>query len=338
MQFLYPEWLNGFWLLIAVLVFFVWTARRKQKLLSQFADSETAQFLTRSHSRGKERFKQGLVLMALSLLVLTLAQPQWGEIKKEIKRQGVEIIFLVDTSLSMLAEDVPPSRIEKAKLELKSFLRSLKGDRIGIVTFAGSGFIQSPLTLDYDAFLLFANSIRVGYIPDAGTSLSEAIRSAIKAFPESKQKNHVMILLSDGEDLEGNTDAAITMAQEANIRIYAIGIGTQDGAPIPLRSENKKISGYKKDRSGEVVITKLNEDLLKQISDKTGGLYIQASPSGREIDWIYQHTQNLEKKEFKQRLVVERENHYQFFLAFAVFLLLLEMLMNPTKQMEKSHV
>jgi len=338
MQFLHPGWLNGLWFIPLLVFFFVWTGRRKRKLLEKFAEWRTMELLGESHSHTKERLKKGLLVTVLALLMITLAQPQWGNEKKQIQRKGVEIIFLVDSSLSMLAEDAIPSRIEKAKLEMKSFLRQLKGDRVGIVTFAGSGFIQSPLTLDYDAFLLFVNSIQVGYIPDAGTSLSEAIRMAIKAFPKTKQKNQVIVLLSDGEDLEGNVEPAVKMAKEANIRIYSIGIGTKEGAPIPLRSEQGKVSGYKKDRSGEVVITKLNEELLTQISEQTGGLYSQATPSEREIEWIYQHTQNLEKKDFKQRLIVERENHFQFFLAIALLVLFAEAIINDIKkQTQKLH-
>ena len=337
MQFFHPEWLSSLWLVILVFLFFIWIGRRKHKLLEKFAAWQTLKLLSQSHSLTKERVKKGLFLVVLTLLIITLAQPQWGETKKEVQRKGMEIIFLVDTSLSMLAEDIHPSRIEKAKLEMKAFLRQLKGDRIGIVTFAGSGFIQSPLTLDYDTFLLFVNSIQVGYIPDAGTSLSEAIRSAVKAFPKMKQKNHIIILLSDGEDLEGNVESAVKMAREAKVRIYSIGIGTKEGAPIPLRSDNGKVSGYKKDRSGEVVITKLNEGLLTQIAEQTGGLYAQVSPSEREIGWIYQHTQNLEKKEFKQKLVVERENHFQLFLGVALLVLLSEMLIGNIKRIQKTY-
>ena len=337
MQFYHPEWLNGFWFVALALFFLIWAGRRKRGLLLKFAEWRTLQFLSQSHSPSKERLKKVLLLIILIFLVITLAQPQWGNAKKEIQRKGVEIIFLVDTSLSMLAEDASPSRIEKAKLEMKSFLRQLKGDRVGIVTFAGSGFIQSPLTLDYDAFLLFVNSIQVGYIPDAGTSLSEAIQTAIKSFPKTKQKNHVVVLLSDGEDLEGNVAAATKAAHDANVRIYAVGIGTKEGAPIPLRSDQGKVSGYKKDRAGDVVITKLNEELLTQIAKETGGIYTPATPSEREVEWIYQHTQNLEKKEFKQRVIVERENHFQFFLAVAIIMLLLETLINDRKQGEKAY-
>ena len=218
---------------------------------------------------------------------------------------------------------------------MKSFLRELKGDRIGLVTFAGSGFIQSPLTLDYDAFLLFANSIQVGYIPDAGTSLREAIQASIKGFQKSKQKTHVVILLSDGEDLEGEVEQAIKTARDSGIKIYAIGVGTKEGSPIPLRSEQGKVSGYKKDRAGEVVITKLNEALLNQITRETGGLYFPSTPSEREIEWIYKHIQGLEKKEFKQKLVIERENHFQFFLGLSIIVLFLETVINEVKNEEK---
>ncbi|OGW79562.1 MAG: hypothetical protein A3G33_07135 [Omnitrophica bacterium RIFCSPLOWO2_12_FULL_44_17] len=337
MQLVYPEWLNGLWLVAGLFLFYGWTQRRKRQMLQYFGNWQTLKSLTESHSRQKEWAKKILLMVILTLLIIAVAQPQWGEVKKEVKRKGIEIVFLLDTSLSMRAEDVSPSRIERAKIIMKSFLRELKGDRVGIVTFAGSGFIQSPLTLDYDAFLLFANSIQVGYIPDPGTSLGEAIKTAIKAFPENKQKNHTMVLLSDGENLEGAVDFAIQAAQSANIRIYTVGLGTPDGAPIPLRSEQgEQVTGYKKDKQGQVVITKLNEQLLKDISEKTKGVYFLATPDGREVDWIYQHMQNIEKKELKQRVVVEREEHFQAFLGLAVFLLIIEMLLSET-QKAKAH-
>ena len=332
MQFFRPEWFQASWFVLIVFVLFLWAGRRKKKYLNNFAQPETLAHLTPLHSPTKERLKKGLILCTLAPLVLTLTQPQWGDIKKEIRRKGVEIIFLVDTSLSMLAEDTRPNRIEKARLVMKSFIRLLKGDRVGIVAFAGSGFVQSPLTLDYDAFLLFANSLRVGYIPDAGTSLSEAIRTAVKSFPETKKKHQAVILLSDGEHQAGDLVSAIESAKENHVRIYAIGVGTRDGAPIPLRSEDGKVAGYKKDRMGQIVITKLNESLLQKIAEETGGLYLPATGGGQEIGWIRDHMENLEKKEFKQRLVVEREDHFQTFLGGAIFLLFFEMLLGEVKR------
>jgi len=338
MQFIHPEWFHGFWLIAGLIFFFIWAEKRKRKRLERFGEWSTIKLLIPSHSEVKAWLKKVLLILVLSLLIFTLTQPQWGETKKQLQRKGIDVMFLVDTSLSMLAEDVVPNRINKAKLEMKALLNELKGDRIGIVTFAGSGFIQSPLTLDYDAFLLFANSIQVGYIPDPGTSLSEAIRIALKAFPKQKAKNQVILLISDGEHHEGDVESAIKLASEAPVRIYTIGTGTKEGAPIPLRSGEGKISGYKKDRAGEIVITKLNEELLTKIAKQTGGLYFPASPSSREIDYIYQHMQNLEKQEFKQQVVVERENHFQIFLIFAITFLSLEMLISEIKKEKKVYV
>ncbi len=338
MQFIHPEWFHGFWLIAGLIFFFIWAEKRKRKRLERFGEWSTIKLLIPSHSEVKAWLKKVLLILVLSLLIFTLTQPQWGETKKQLQRKGIDVMFLVDTSLSMLAEDVVPNRINKAKLEMKALLNELKGDRIGIVTFAGSGFIQSPLTLDYDAFLLFANSIQVGYIPDPGTSLSEAIRIALKAFPKKKVKNQVILLISDGEHHEGDVESAIKLANEAQVRIYTIGTGTKEGAPIPLRSGEGKVGGYKKDRAGEIVITKLNEELLTKIVKQTGGLYFPATPSGREIDYIYQHMQNLEKQEFKQQVVVERENHFQIFLIFAITFLSLEMLISEIKREKKVYV
>ncbi len=335
MQFIHPAWFHGFWLIGALVLFFVFAEERKRKLIGRFGEWRTVKFLISGHSDTKSWLKKSLLIFCLSLMVFTLTQPQWGQEKKQLQRKGLDILFLVDTSLSMLAEDVPPNRIGQAKLEMKHFLNLLKGDRIGIVTFAGSGFIQSPLTLDYDAFMLFTNSIQVGYIPDPGTSLSEAIRIALKGFSKKKIKNQVIVMISDGEHHEGDVEAAIKLANEAQVRIYTIGTGTKEGAPIPLRSAEGKVSGYKKDRAGEIVITKLNEDLLIKIAKETGSLNFPATPSGREIDYIYQHMQNLEKQEFKQRVVVERENHFQLFLIFAIIFIVLEMLIDEVKRAKK---
>ncbi len=337
-QFIHPQWFHGFWLIGALIIFLIGSEQIKRKKLDRFGEWKTMKLLMSSHSDAKGWVKKALLILSGSLLILALTQPQWGESKKQLQRKGLDIMFLVDTSLSMLAEDIPPSRIGKAKLEMKGFLNQLKGDRIGIVTFAGSGFIQSPLTLDYDAFLLFSNSIQVGYIPDPGTSLSEAIRISLKAFPKKKAKNQVILMISDGEHHEGDVESAIKLANETQVRIYTIGTGTKEGAPIPLRSAEGKVSGYKKDRSGEIVITKLNDELLTKIAKQTGGLYFPSSPGGREIDYIYRHMQNLEKQDFKQQIIVERENHFQIFLIFALICLIFEMLISELKKENKIYV
>ena len=161
--------------------------------------------------------------------------------------------------------------------------------------------------------------------------MADAFDPAVKAFPDAKQKHHVIIILSDGEDFEGSVDQAIKTAKEANARIYTIGLGSKEGEPIPLKDTYGKISGYKKDKHGQVVITKLNETLLKQIAEETGGIYFEAAPGEKEVEWIYQHMKNIDRKDFKQRQVTEKEDHYQFFLGLALILFMLETMIGERK-------
>ena len=332
MQFYEPERLQLLWLVPIVIALFIFANQRKNKLLHLFGELGTVKKLIESHSPEKLFWKAVLLTVTLTLVIITLAQPQWGQEKKQLKRKGIDLIFMVDTSLSMLAQDVRPSRIEKAKFLMKSFLKELKGDRVGIVTFAGSGFLQSPLTLDYSAFQLFANSIQVGYIPDPGTNLASGVQTALGSFPNDKNKFRAIVVLTDGEITQGEIEQAIQLAKKEEARLYTIGVGTPDGDPIPLHSSDGKVSGYKKDSKGQVVITKLNENLLQKMAKETGGLYFRASPSEAEVSLIYQHLQNLGKKELHEKEVIEREDRYQSFLLVALVFLLIESLLGDRKR------
>lgn len=332
MQFYKSEWLQLLWLILFLAFFFKYVIYQNKKRLSLFGDPVTVQKLMASHDPKKVFWRFTVFLIGLSFLILALAQPQWGEEKKQLKRKGIDLLFVVDTSLSMLAEDIKPNRIEKAKFLMKSFLKHLEGDRIGMITFAGSGFLQSPLTLDYSAFTLFANSLQVGYIPDAGSNLSDGIQMAVQSFPAKSDKYKAIIAMTDGEAMGGNIDEAIQIAKKANVRIYSIGLGTENGDPIPLKSQDGKVSGYKKDMQGQVVMSKLNESLLKKIAKETEGLYFQATPSEAEVDLIYKHMQSLGKKEFKEKVVIEREDRFQFFLVVAWLCFVWEMFLGDRKR------
>lgn len=273
------------------------------------------------------RLKALALLAAFAFAIFALSRPQWGMEKKKVERKGVDVIFLLDTSLSMLAQDTKPSRIEKAKIEIKSFVKKLKGDRIGIVAFAGSSFLQCPLTLDYSAFFLFLDAITVGYIPDPGSSLAEAMDNAFRSYQTGDKKHRVLIIFSDGEFHSEDLQGTYKKARQEGIVIYSIGLGTKEGEPIPLKSEGGKVVAYKKDDSGKVVITKLEETSLATIAQETGGLYFPATPHEQEIDIIYKDMQKLGKKHLRSRLMTEREDHFQFFLAIATFLLLIALLL-----------
>jgi len=333
MQFFRPEFFLWLWLIPAAgLVFFlasrIWLSRIKK-----FGDIITVQTKLIPSYRSSYWRTRGLFVMLVFLFsILALARPQWGEEKKKVERKGVDIIFLLDTSLSMLAEDIKPNRLEKAKLEIKSFVYRLEGDRVGMVAFAGAGFLQAPLTLDYSAFFLFLDAINTGYIPDPGTSLERAIRVALKSFPEESMKHKAIILFSDGEDHEGSVEQAIQMAKDAGSRIYTIGTATAEGEPIPLKDDTGRKAGYKKDRQGQVVITKLNQPVLEKIAQETGGIYVPSTPGEQEIDLVLRHLESLGQRKFKEKIISEKEDHYQILIILAFLFLILDLFVRRTKK------
>lgn len=328
MQFFKPEAFIYLWVLPLLAAVFWLSAVLWKQRVARFADPVTVQSKLLPHLRRhflRTRFL--LLAMVFILSITALARPQWGEAKKKVERKGVDIIFMLDTSLSMLAEDNKPNRLKKAKIEIKNFVHSLKGDRIGMVAFAGSSFLQAPLTLDYSAFFLFLDAVDVGYIPDPGTSLLNAVELGIKSFPDQDVKHKAIILFTDGEDHSGGElSSMIDMAKEKNVRIYTVGMGSEEGEPIPLKDQYGRQMGYKKDRAGQVVITKINKKNLEMLASETGGVFFQSTPSEQEVQLIIKHLSTLGKRQFKERIVTEREDHFQVFLIFGFLLLLLEML------------
>jgi len=332
MQFYNQEYFAVFWILPPVLIISFWyTLRAKRARLKKLGDIHTVSRMS-DFSAKEWRFKAFTLVLAIFFLLFSLLRPQWGEEKKKITRKGLDVVFLLDTSLSMLAADVKPSRIEKAKVEIKSFVKKLKGDRVGLIPFAGSSFLQSPLTLDYSAFFLFLDAISVGYIPDPGSSLADALANAIKAFPKGEKKYRVVIVFSDGEFHGEDLSGVLKQVAQQGIRIYAVGVGTKEGEPIPLRAGKGKVVGYKKDNAGQVVVTKLNEQVLTEVASHTGGLYFPSTAAEQEIDLIYKDMQTLGKKEFKEKLMTEREEHYQLFLLIGLMLVVFSALIGETRK------
>jgi Ca-activated chloride channel family protein len=327
MQFFRPENLIYLWLVPAVFFFYAFAQKVWHKRIHRLVrDEGLLSKLIEGQRKNEWLVRAVLMTLAVLCMVLALARPQWGDEKRTAQRKGVDIIFLVDTSLSMLAEDIKPNRLEKAKFEIETFIRNLRGDRVGMVTFAGSGFLQTPLTLDHAAFLLFLDAVQVGFLPDPGTSLLQAVQLAIRAFPQKELKYKALILFSDGEDHEGGIEKIIEEAKQANVRIYCIGLGSKEGEPIPLRNEKGERSGFKKDRNGQMVLTRLNQPLLERLAKETGGVYLPATPGEKEVEVILKHLRGWGEQQFAEKMIVEREDQYQIFLILAFFLLLGEML------------
>jgi Ca-activated chloride channel family protein len=315
----------------AFFLFFWLVSQRKKKAQEKFGNLELIQKLSLSYSPKKKRWKLTLLFLALSFLLFALARPQIGTRLVEVKREGVDIVIALDVSLSMLAEDIKPNRLEKAKMEIASLMEKVQGDRIGLVAFAGASFIQCPLTLDLSAAKMFLDITDVGLIPQPGTAIGEAIRTSIKAFNEKERKHKVMILLTDGEDHQGEPAKAAEQAKEQGIVIFCIGIGTTQGEPIPLREKSGQVSGFKKTGEGEMVLSKLDEETLQKIALATGGRYYQVTSGEAELDKIYNDISKMEKKELEGKLMTQYEDRYQYFLLLSVLFLTLEFFISDRK-------
>jgi Ca-activated chloride channel homolog len=324
MQFARPEYLNLLWGLPALAVFFYWSFRMRRKRLEKIINPSLSPRLTEEFSRGKAVLR-ALFLFGFFLFgILAAARPQWGARLETVHRHGIDLVAALDTSYSMNTEDIAPNRLEKAKGEIRRLIQRSEGDRIGLVTFSGTATVQCPLTLDHGATDLFLDIAAAGMLPEPGTSLSSAIETATSAFIEQERKYKVLVLFTDGEDLEGQVDKAIRKAKEAGVIIYAVGIGTPQGKPVPIRDAKGDVVEYRKDPDGKVVVSSLDERALAEIAAQTGGRYFRATTSENEIEALYKDISGLEKKEMESRLFQNFEDQFQYPLGLAIFFLVSE--------------
>ncbi len=336
LRFAYPQFFYLYWALPVLVVFVFWAFRRKKRLLQKIGDQELVQQLTRNLSTRKRNWKVILILAVYSILVFALADPQIGTKLERVKRKGVDIFIALDVSKSMLAEDVAPSRLEKAKHEISSFIDELQGDRIGLICFSGIAFVQCPLTLDYSAAKLFLDDIDTDIIPQPGTAISSAIETAMHSFITKDLKHKVLVLITDGEDHEGDPLEVAKQAAKEGVVIYTIGIGSPQGAPIPEFDRYGNRIGYKKDQNGQVVTTRLDMGTLEKIAFETGGKYKMSSTGETELGEIYKEIGSMEKKELDSRQFTQFEDRFQIFLLFVLILLVVETLLSERRKIKQT--
>lgn len=329
MRFYEPFYLLGI-LLIPVFAFFFWwaTAARK-RLLARFGDMPLVMRAASGISFGRQAGKAVLLMAAVLFLSLAAAKPQIGTRMEMMKREGVDIFVAVDVSKSMLAMDVKPgpiSRLAKAKQEIQSLITAdrLKGDRVGLVAFAGSAIIQCPLTLDYAAARMFLDIIDVDLVPTPGTAIGDAIRKAAEGYVQQERSHKVLILLTDGEDQGTDPIGAAEDARKKGVRIYTVGIGNPDGEPIPIYNMRGERVGFKKDDEGNVVVSKMDETTLQKIALATGGKFYRCTPSELELDKIYEDITGMEKKELEGKLMLQYDDRFQWPLAAAMLFIVWE--------------
>jgi|Deesub1362B_J571_1020462.scaffolds.fasta_scaffold00638_6 Ca-activated chloride channel family protein len=336
-RFANPEFLYSLVLIPLLIVFFVMVRRSKRRALERFGNLQLLQKLMVAYSPGRQNLKAALVIAAVTFFLIAMARPQIGTRLEEVKRKGVDIFVAIDVSASMLAQDIKPNRLEKAKHEIASLINQLKGDRIGLIVFAGEAFVQCPLTLDYGAAKMFLDVVDPDLIPVPGTAIGKAILKAVESFVAEERKHKVLILITDGEDTIGDPEPmkAAELAEKEGVVIYTVGIGTPEGVPIPVYDEAGRQVGFKKDRNGNVVTSKLDQLTLEKIALQTNGKYYHATPSEMELSKIYAEIQKMEKKELSSRIFSQYEDRYQYFLALGLVLLLIDTFLPERKKMKQ---
>jgi Ca-activated chloride channel family protein len=337
LHFAQPLWiLAGFVVCAGVAALYLRFDRRRDADLAKLVHPRFRQRLTEGFSPRLRNLKRGLWLLAILLLFTAIARPRLGHEWREVKRKGIDILFAVDTSRSMLAEDLTPNRLERARLGIIDFVKRLEGDRVGLIPFAGSAFALCPLTLDYEAFNESLNAIDTDLIPRQGTDLASAIKEAERLFDETGNNFRVLVLITDGEDLEGSVIDAAKAAAKKGMSIHTVGVGSPDGATIPIRYANGG-TGVMRDQSGNVVKTALDEATLKKIAEATEGLYVPLGRGAEGLDTIYQERLRLvPKSELSQRLERIPLERYEWPLGAAIALLLFEFLISDGRRLKKA--
>lgn len=302
---------------------FLYVQYWKRKKQREFGDLDLIKKLSPEKSVFKPALKLGIILLALACLIIGLVNPKMGTKIETVKRQGIDIIFAIDVSKSMLAEDVAPSRLEKSKQLVSQIINNLGSDRIGIVAYSGSAFPVLPITTDYSVAKMFLQGMNPGIISAQGTSIDQAITLATTFVDKKDKTNKLLIIISDGED---HSEASLDAAEEAKkvgMKIVTIGVGSEKGGPIPLK-RNGIVQSFQKDQNDEIVITKRNPEVLKEIAKATGGGYVDGNSTKAVLDYVKNALDNIQKTEFQSTQMADFKSQFQWFLGFGFFLLFLD--------------
>lgn len=312
------------WLLVLIPVFvaaYIAIVRRKQRQLRQFGDPELLNELMPNVSRTRPAIKFGLLMLALALLIVAAARPQYGQKEKTVKRQGIEVMFALDISNSMLAEDVAPNRLDRAKQVLSKLIDQMVDDKVGLIVFAGEAYTQLPITCDYVSAKMFLNTITPSLIRVQGTAIGDAIMTSIRSFgSEDSDASRAIILITDGENHEDDAVAAAKAANEQGIKIFVVGIGKPDGSPIPIPGTNN----FRKDRAGNVVVSKLNEQMCRDIAAAGQGLYVRCDNTNTATRALQKELNTLTTSEFETKVYADYNEQYQGFVLLAFLILVID--------------
>jgi len=339
MSFGAPQWLWGLLLIPILIALFIRAEHRGLGRLQEFVSARLLPQLAGTVNRPRRVFRFALLLLGLSLALLSLAQPRWGYTFEDVKRKGLDLLIAVDTSRSMLSNDVQPDRLERVKLAAQDLIHELQGDRVGLIAFAGRAFLQAPLTIDYEAVMESVNDLDTTTIPEGGTNISSAIALAMQSFGKSAVGNRALIIFTDGEELSGDAVNVAKTATDAGVRIFTVGVGTPQGSLIPITSENGE-TAFVKDSAGQVVKSKLDDKRLREIAQATGGFYVHLESGPRTMQQIYNEgLAKMQAAEIDVRLSRRPIERYEWPLGAALAALALSILIGERKCVrERIHV
>ncbi len=325
MKFSHPALLHALWIVALLPVVLAAAARAASRARARLFGEDLLPKLAPGWSPRRPRTKAVLQVAALALIAFALAGPRVGSREVTVKRRGIDLMIAIDVSNSMLARDVAPSRLAKSKREVAALFDRLEGDRVGLVAFAGDAYLQCPLTLDYGAAKMFLDILDPGSVTRQGTNLGAAIRTALLSFPEGGDQFKAIVLVTDGEDLSGDGLRAAEEAARRGIRVDTIGVGSESGEPIP--EADGAPGGFKRDRAGQIVMTKLDAEALERISLAAGGRFHRATTGELELDRLVADIASMEEREIGERTFTQYEERYQFPLALALLLLFIDFLL-----------
>jgi Ca-activated chloride channel family protein len=332
MDFAQPSFLYLLFLVPLAALFLAWADRRQRTVAARIGAPALIAVIGASVSRRRRRWKKALWFFAILALIVAVARPHWGTQVEMIAQRGVQVMVALDVSASMLAEDIKPNRLARAKLTIEELMDRLGGNELGLVPFAGAAFVQFPLTADFNTARSFLDAAGPWTISRPGTALEEALRVALSGFPAEIATNRVILLLTDGEGHEGDPLAAARAASDAGVTVYAIGFGSSEGEPIPVRDGSGTLLGYKTDGQGQTVLSRLDEATLKQITDETDGLFFRASAAGDEITAITDAIAALDTGELESQFETRGVERFQWFTAFTLLALATDFFIGDRKK------
>lgn len=329
-KFAYPEYLYLLAVVPVYLALFIIYRIRKKRSLQKMGDPLLVEKLSPYTSGIRQNIGHALFLLANAAFILAAAGPQVGSRVEEVKRKGADIMIALDVSNSMKAQDIQPSRLGRAKQAISRLIDRLEGDRIGIIVFAGEAYVQLPITTDYAAAKLFLNYIDTDIVPTQGTAIGAAIEIAVKSFAEDNKQNKAIIVITDGENHEDDAVAAARSANEKGIIVHTIGMGSEEGAPIPVMHNRVQVD-FKKDKEGNIIISRLDPSALSSISSEGGGKFIRATNSDDGLSAAIKEINKMEKAEFGAKMITGYQDRFQYFVAAGLLLLLIEFLLSERK-------